>query len=253
MAKGNNSRTVSDFTTDISVVKSTFKRLFPSISSTDELYYLFEVALTDLSLFPNKTLSKDDVSLEAYLKKWVSGYQTFELPTEKVKRAKGTCSDPAIKEMVKIVYSFDDATANYQSEVHDIFMAAENAQGDLIEEYIAGKIKPFGWLWCRGETIHSVDFCTKDGLHLLQIKNKNNTENSSSSSVRNGTIIEKWYRLGSKSEKGVIKPVYKWDELNKIINDSLGTASSLSCDMSEEDYIKFLKAAVTKNPKIIKD
>ena len=253
MAKNENSKTVSDFTTNTSSIESTFKILFPSVSTTDELYCLFKVALNDLTLFPNRTLSKDDISLDAYLKKWVSGYQSFVLPSSKVKKAKGTCSDPAIKEMVKIVYSFDDATADYQSEVHDIFMAAENAQGDLIEEYIAERIKPFGWLWCRGETIHSVDFCTKDGKHLLQIKNKNNTENSSSSSVRNGTIIEKWYRLGSKSEKGMIKPVYKWEELNKIINDSLTTAPSIPCNMNEDDYLKFLKDVVTKNPKIIKD
>jgi hypothetical protein len=35
------------------------------------------------------------------------------------------------------------------------------------------------------------------GLKLLQIKNRSNSENSASASVRAGTIIEKWFRINS--------------------------------------------------------
>jgi LL-H family phage holin len=37
----------------------------------------------------------------------------------------------------------------------------------------------------------------------LQIKNKLNTENSSSSNIREGTNIKKWYRLNTKIKDGI--------------------------------------------------
>ena len=48
------------------------------------------------------------------------------------------------------------------------------------------------------------------------VKNKYNTENSSSNKIREGTEIKKWYRLDYKTKSGVKYPVYQWDELNDI-------------------------------------
>jgi len=83
---------------------------------------------------------------------------------------------------------------------HKIAMAAENVTGNLLEEYIATIMEPLGWIWCSGTMIKGTDFIrfpteSTGKPILLQIKNRSNSENSSSSSIRVGTTIEKWYRL----------------------------------------------------------
>ena len=155
--------------------------------------------------------------------------------------------------MVKTVNALSEEEVEKESQIHDLFMAAENVQGNLLEEYIANKIRPFGWLWCYGETLRAVDFCTKDGHYLLQIKNKNNTENSSSSAIREGTAVHKWYRLGSKRINGVYEPDFKWEALNAIINDNKTENCDKMCNLTEDDYHSFLKDVLTKNPRIIKE
>lgn len=135
-------------------------------------------------------------------------------------------------------------------KAHNFFMSAENIQGELLEEYIAENVKNFGWLWCSGNSIRAVDFCKRDGSALLQIKNKNNTENSSSSAIRNGTKIEKWYRLKTRKKNGIPYPSYEWDKLNEIINKGIENGEVV-CKMSEEGYAKFLDRVATENPGII--
>ena len=60
---------------------------------------------------------------------------------------------------------------------------------NLLEEYISISVRPYSWIWCNGNVLRAIDFCSSDGSILLQIKNKSNTENSSSSSIRTGTNI----------------------------------------------------------------
>ena len=86
----------------------------------------------------------------------------------------------------------------------------------------------------------------------MQINNKSNSENSSSSSVRKGTTIKKWYRLGTSNQNGVLSPDYKWEKLNKIINTSKKKGSQLpDCSMTEDAFVDFVVNAVIKNPEII--
>jgi len=61
---------------------------------------------------------------------------------------------------------------------------------------LADNLIAYGWHCAWGETIRSVDFCSEDG-QLLQIKNRSNSENSSSSRVREGTNIIKWFRVNA--------------------------------------------------------
>lgn len=83
---------------------------------------------------------------------------------------------------------------------HQQSMAAENLVGALLERYISSVLEPHGWVWCAGDFVRAVDFIkrTDDAFVLLQVKNRNNTENSSSSAIRNGTDIQKWFRTYSK-------------------------------------------------------
>lgn len=81
-------------------------------------------------------------------------------------------------------------------------MAAENFVGGVLEEYLATVLEPYGWVWCAGSSVKSVDFILRldddSGWLALQVKNRDNSENSSSSAIRAGTKIEKWFRTFSK-------------------------------------------------------
>ena len=136
-------------------------------------------------------------------------------------------------------------------------MSAENVLGNLLEEFISTKIKPYGWVWCTGETLHAIDFCNTSGTVLLQVKNKHNSENSSSSGIREGTSIQKWYRLGTSKAGGKITPVYKWEYLNKIINDNRcvpsngATMPDEPLTITEDDFVRFIEVIVQNNKRIV--
>ena len=51
-------------------------------------------------------------------------------------------------------------------------MTIEGMVGNLLEEYLATILHPYGWYCCWGSTIDAVDFCKEDGS-LLQVKTSN--------------------------------------------------------------------------------
>ena len=123
------------------------------------------------------------------------------------------------------------------AEIHHAkFMKIENLIGSLIEEYLHEKLRFNGWYCAWGESIKSVDFFSING-DLLQVKTSDNSENSSSARVREGTQIKKWFRRFSKKDD-----VYNWDELKKITGVH---------NISEEDFRKFSSKIILENPGII--
>lgn len=97
---------------------------------------------------------------------------------------------------------FKVPTSNLEEikRTHQLSMGAENIVGDLLERYLDSVLAPSGWVWCSGSIVKSVDFIKfEDGKwKTLQVKNRDNSENSSSSKVRDGTDISKWHRTFSK-------------------------------------------------------
>ena len=120
---------------------------------------------------------------------------------------------------------------------HSLLMTIENNIGELLEEYLAVKLSPLGWYCCWGSTIDAVDFCKADGS-LLQIKTSDNSENSSSSRVRQGTPIGKWFRRFSRRPG-----VYNWESLNRM----LGQPGYIS----EPDFRSFAEKTIAANPACI--
>jgi len=114
-------------------------------------------------------------------------------------------------------------------------MSAENILGLILEEYLSEKLQGDGWHCAWGETVKSVDFVHEDG-RLLQIKNRSNSENSSSSTVRVGTEIEKWFRIKADRIE------YMWEKLNDIC----GTT-----ELSEESFVIFVQKTISDNPKCL--
>ena len=218
----------------------------------DNLLKLFRIAMRDKSLFPNINIAQG-ATYENYIDRWVQSYLDADNNPARNRSAtpKGSVNDPAIRAIVKMVTQVSDEEAMIQESHHNLFMSAENVQGALLEEYIDSVISgsDFNWIWCKGNTLQSVDFCTPDGVRLLQIKNKFNSENSSSSRVRLGTKIEKWYRLGTRTVAGRRVPDYKWDDLNNIIE----SASGMPCYLCEEDYVAYVEEVAINNPELITD
>jgi len=118
---------------------------------------------------------------------------------------------------------------------HRLSMSGENTLGLLLEDYLAGELVLYGWHCCWGATLRCVDFCHEDG-RLLQIKNRSNSENSSSSRVREGTGIQAWYRVVATTG------AYKWPDLNRLVG----------CNhLSEENFRGFVNKVVLANPHLV--
>ncbi len=217
-----------------------FEDVAHTVNAPKQLTTIFKIALQNKSLFP---VQKNTNSDQKYIKKWIMRFmQDWENPpSSKIISAKSLYSDLAVKLIVQLMTNASETTVNNYEQHHKLFMAAENVQGKLLEEYIANNIEDYGWLWCQGMVLRSIDFCANDGHIFLQIKNKFNTENSSGRAIRNNTKILKWNRLSYIRQDKCIKPIYHWSELNDIINGHSRNIKGHTCQMSEEKYLAFLK------------
>jgi hypothetical protein len=219
-----------------------------------DLDVIFSICLNSKQLFPSISLPESRSNSD-YIKKWVKGYFDAQigLPSRKLAKSKGSCTDPVIRFIVQEVCEFSEEESIKGERIHNLFMSAENIQGNLLEEYISREVRSYGWIWCNGNVMRSIDFCNLDGSALLQIKNKSNTENSSSSAIRIGTKINKWHRLSTQTKSGIKIPSYRWEKLNDMINQDSFAEKDEKCNMSEEDYIAFLKSVISENKKLITD
>ena len=138
--------------------------------------------------------------LQKYLTKYLSDYYREREGTIALKES-ATRPDLAVDTVLSAFAQADAATLTLMSIYHRQSMAAENLIGKLLERYIASAVEPLGWIWCCGETVWSVDFLRPNNAnyHLLQIKNRTNSENSSSAAIRmNRSLnIQVWKRINA--------------------------------------------------------
>lgn len=112
----------------------------------------------------------------------------------------GTVADPAVDVILTAFANItDEDVLTLGRQLHRQAMAAENLLGALLERYLARELESCGWIWCAGNTIKAVDFISEDFSLALQVKNRSNSENSSSSGIRQGTTIKKWHRVNANS------------------------------------------------------
>jgi hypothetical protein len=201
---------------------------------------VLSVGISDISLLPRLRFDENNkIILEEYIQKWVHAYLTgYEnRPTKRQGKKSNTYPDTIIKIILQSrLPNIDEQLANQIECGHSILMTIENLVGDLLEEYLSSRLSEFGWFCCWGSTIDAVDFCKADGS-LLQVKNSDNSENSSSSRVRNGTNIKKWSRRVS-TKQGY----YDWD----ILNEHIGSTT-----LNEVDFKFFVTKAIESNPSCI--
>lgn len=162
--------------------------------------------------------------------KYANGREPKPLPMPK------TVPDPALTTVMLVGYGMAENDLKTLIEGHRIAMVAENVVGELLERYIDSKLSDDDWIWCAGEVVKSVDFIRpskKAGVHWesLQIKNRDNSENSSSAAVRHGTDIKKWHRTVSRTGQT------RWESF------PIGRDSE---KLDEKDFRNFVKEYIEK-------
>lgn len=128
----------------------------------------------------------DEDKRKKFVKKFFNAYRNR--PSIKKGNPSKTIPDPLVAELATI--RINNQYNNKEiTKLHRASMASENLIGALLEEYIAINTIDKGWANCWGSTILATDFVSIRG-ERLQIKNKTNTENSSSNKIRVGTNID---------------------------------------------------------------
>ncbi len=141
-------------------------------------------------------------------------------------------SDPLIQKICNLYFKVENVDSLILH--HKYGMAAEQVTGSLLEEYIASQIEPIGWIWCTGKLIKATDFIKfpkslSSRPVLLQIKNRSNSENSSSAAIRQGTDIIEWHRMDAESGET------NWEKFPNI---------STNISLTESDFHNFVKAKI---------
>jgi hypothetical protein len=181
------------------------------------------------------TFRQDHLFSEAHISKWLEKYFNgyTNRSSKRISKKIGTISDEIIDTIISVrLPSLDNSKISAIKSAHRLSMAAENILGLLLEEYLAEKLLPYGWYCCWGETMKSVDFCTHNG-GLLQVKNRSNSENSSSNKIRQGTTIIKWHRINASNG------ACYWD----VLNERVGCT-----ELSEQDFSSFVRKTINDNP-----
>jgi len=153
--------------------------------------------------------------------------------SKRISQPPGTVADPIVNTIINA--RLTGLTADHLEQIkyaHRLSMSAENVLGLFLEEFLAEQLIEYGWFCCWGESVRHVDFCNVDGS-LLQVKNRSNSENSSSSRVRINQPIEKWYRVDAKTGS------YRWSDFN----EKYGTDR-----FSEDNFATFVQRILTENP-----
>jgi hypothetical protein len=112
--------------------------------------------------------------------------------------------DTAISMVAESWFAVPKSNIKKFFEYHKQAMSVENIIGTYLEAYINSVLCTEGWIWCSGSIVNKVDFVKTEKNNFtkyLQVKCRDNTENSSSQTVRDGTRIEKWFRLYNKNGK----------------------------------------------------
>lgn len=182
-------------------------------------------------LSPTLKASTPEMLAKAWLKKYSESYENRI--SRRISQPLGTVADPIVSIIINA--RLTGLTTEHLEQInyaHRLSMSAENIQGLLLEEFLAEQLADYGWHCCWGESIRHVDFCHVDGS-LLQVKNRNNSENGSSARVRINQPIEKWYRVNARTGS------YRWS----YFNDKYGTDR-----FSEVNFIAFVQQILLGNP-----
>ena len=193
-------------------------------SLKDRIYRLLYFLHKFDKLLANRVTSHPKNSEQYFkdiLKKYKGGKDGIEKPSLEIRKPINigdTIPDQMVRLILKESEKCDDEKVDTYIDGHNLAMSAENLLGKLLEGYIASVIDGRGeWIWCPGQIIFATDFIylpvtdfdkqTNKKVICLQVKNADNSENSSSSKIRqsfrkkveaSNIDIEVWFRSKSR-------------------------------------------------------
>lgn len=150
---------------------------------------------------------------------------------DRVPKTPTTVPDPIVPVILKEYFQIRSSDFQKVTKYHLISMGMENFTGYILERYIASIAEQHGWVWCSGSMVRAVDFIKPlenehKNWRLLQVKNRDNSENSSSSAIRDGTKIGIWHRTFSRK---------------KDLNWASFPDPAVSRLLSEDGFVSFVK------------
>jgi SinI restriction endonuclease len=136
----------------------------------------------------------------AYLQRLAASFALSRQP--RAPKPPATVPDELVSVILKEYFDVPAGELDKAKQQHLLSMGAENLIGDLLERYLATILEQHEWVWCSGSLVRAADFIkppakSSGKWRLLQVKNRDNSENSSSSAIRLGTDIEHWFRTFS--------------------------------------------------------
>lgn len=160
--------------------------------------------------------------------KYVNGFRKSDFPSQA-----GTVPDDMVSIVMQAAYGYMEEQTEQIKTEHQHSMCAENCVGSLLERYLNSVLYEHKWVWCCGDFVKAIDFILPqdDGWVALQIKNRDNSENSSSSAIRENTTIQKWFRTYSRTGNT------NWENVPEAMQDK---------GLSEEGFIKFVRDYLLK-------
>ncbi|RRR69937.1 MAG: SinI family restriction endonuclease [Candidatus Viridilinea halotolerans] len=172
----------------------------------------------------SQELTLETAQLERLAQQYFNKYRQSNFP-----RPPHTVPDSAVSMVLAEAFGYTQRDVDRIKQEHQHAMAAENCVGALLERYIDSVLRPHGWSWNCGDFIRAIDFINRDqnGQWLtLQIKNRDNSENSSSSAIRIGTTIQKWFRSFSRTG------ATNWDGLPDLMR---------GYNLSKQGFMQFIR------------
>ena len=191
--------------------------------------YPSEVSWRTSKETPSKPSVSNEDGLRQLAQKYYESYRRSDFPAEP-----STVPDEIVSIIMREAYGYKVDKCEHIKIEHQHSMCAENCVGNLLERYIDSVLRGSGWNWCCGEFVKAIDFLGKNERGewvALQIKNRDNSENSSSAAIRDGTHIQKWFRSFSKDTKKGRPSFTNWDKLPSLMQ---------GYNLNEEDFKKFV-------------
>lgn len=177
----------------------------------------------------NKPDPNNREGVREIVKKYYSGFTKSNFP-----KLSNLVPDDVVSLIMEFAFDLEPESRERNKRIHSIAMSAENCVGQLLERYLDSVLRNKGWVWVCGDLIKAVDFIsrTEAGWNLLQIKNRSNSENSSSSAIRNNTNISKWWRINANSG------ATNWDNVPATMQNK---------GLSEKGFREFIENYIKSN------
>lgn len=217
------------------LAKNKMDNINPHLSERFQILIKFLSEFPESSTKPRSKKIRDNFGKEEHIEYLARNFNDSRRP--KKPTPPNTVSDQVVSLVLSVSFGIPEENLSRIQEEHRLSMASENIVGELLERYLAEKLEPSGWIWCSGTSVKAVDFIHYNSeaneWGLLQVKNRDNTENSSSNKVRDNTEIKKWFRTYSQRD------ATNWENFPDEVSSKELSESDFRCFV--ERYLKNIR------------